>query len=197
MLEKGCTIPGCNDKGGRVSETGSRTRRPGRAETWLVHANAAVVVAMMIAMVMLVFTNVVCRYGFGFSLIWAEEISQYLMVWVAFLGAGLALRQGRHVAVELLQDRFPERGRVILRGAVAALCLAFLIGVAWLGVEFAWFARDMETPVLNIALAIPYAAVPVGMLLMALHLAFVLRDYAHGRHEVAESIEARIDEEAI
>jgi TRAP-type C4-dicarboxylate transport system permease small subunit len=152
---------------------------------------------MMAAMVALVFTNVVCRYVFGFSLIWAEEISQYLMVWVTFLGAGLALRQGRHVAVEMLQDRFGAHGRVVLRTAIALLCVGFLLGVTWLGMDFAWFARDMETPVLNIPLAIPYAAVPIGMLLMALHFAFMLRDYAHGRHEIAASVEAHVDEEAI
>lgn len=177
-------------------ETG-RARPPGRAEFWLVRINAAVVVAMMAAMVALVFTNVVCRYVFGFSLIWAEEISQYLMVWVTFIGAGLALRQGRHVAVELIQDRFGANGRVLLRAAVGLLCLGFLLGVTWLGIEFAGFARDMETPVLNISLAIPYAAVPIGMLLMALHLSFTLRDYAHGRHEIAESVEAHVDERAI
>ena len=48
---------------------------------------------MMAVMVALVFTNVVTRYVFGFSVTWAEEFSQYLMVWIAFVGAGLAWRQ--------------------------------------------------------------------------------------------------------
>jgi TRAP-type C4-dicarboxylate transport system permease small subunit len=180
-----------------VGDETEAARSPGRAERWLVRINSAVVVAMMAAMVALVFTNVVCRYGFGFSLIWAEEISQYLMVWVTFVGAGLALRQGRHVAVELLQERLGAKARVVLRTAIAVACVGFLLGVTWLGIGFAGFARDMETPVLNISLAIPYAAVPLGMGLMALHLLFMLRDYAHGRHEIAASIEAHVDEEAI
>jgi len=166
----------------------------GTAERAFVLANEAVVVAMSTVMVVLVVVNVVCRYVLNFSLVWAEEVSQYLMVWVAFLGAGLALRQGRHVAVEMLQERLPADARRGLRWGLLAVVVAFLVATTVLGVMFAWFARDMETPVLNISMAIPYAAVPIGSALIAIHLLLVARDYAAGRHEIAESIEAPVDE---
>jgi TRAP-type C4-dicarboxylate transport system permease small subunit len=172
-------------------------RSIGAFERWLVRINAAVVVGMMASMAILVFVNVVCRYVFSFSLVWAEEISQYLMVWVAFLGAGLAFRQGRHVAVELLQQSFGDKKRVVLRAGIGLACLVFMLALTWLGAEFAWFARDMETPVLNIPLAIPYSAVPIGAALMALHLGFVLRDYAHGRFEIPDDLEPAAGEEAL
>ena len=78
-----------------------------RFERYLVAANRAIIFLMMAVMATLVFVNVVTRYVFNFSIIWAEEVSQYLMIWIAYLGAGLALREGRHVAVEMLQDRLP------------------------------------------------------------------------------------------
>jgi TRAP-type C4-dicarboxylate transport system permease small subunit len=175
----------------------SPPRTPGAAERAFVRANEAAVVAMAATMVVLVATNVVCRYGLDFSLVWAEEVSQYLMVWVTFVGAGLALRQGRHVAVEMLQDRLHAGRRRALRWGLFGLMLAFLLVVTLLGLQFAWFARDMETPVLNIPLAIPYLAVPVGTLLAAVHLAFIARDYAAGQLETPESIEPPVDERAI
>ena len=61
----------------------------GRADREFKRANGALIVAMMAVMVALVFANVVGRYVFNRSFIWAEELSQYLMVWVTFLGAGL------------------------------------------------------------------------------------------------------------
>lgn len=167
---------------------------PGGAQRAFVLANEAVVVGMAAVMVALVVANVFCRYVLNFSLVWAEEVSQYLMVWVAFLGAGLALRQGRHVAVEMLQDCLPDGARRGLRWGLLAAMLAFLLATTVLGAMFAWFARDMETPVLNIPMAIPYAAVPVGAALLAIHLVLIARDYVAGRHEVAESIEAPVDE---
>jgi TRAP-type C4-dicarboxylate transport system permease small subunit len=152
--------------------------------------NAWVVVAMMAAMVALVFGNVVARYAFNFSLIWAEELSQYLMVWVTFLGAGLALRQGRHVAVELVQDALPAALGRALRLAVALLVAAFLIVLAYLGVEFVSFAWFQETPVLNVSFGIPYLAVPVGALLFLGHLLLMGGDFVAKRFEAAESLEA-------
>ena len=64
-----------------------------RFERYLVAANRAIVFLMMAVMATLVFVNVVARYVFNFSIIWAEEVSQYLMIWIAYLGAGLALRE--------------------------------------------------------------------------------------------------------
>lgn len=166
----------------------------GRVQRAFVRANEAVIVAMGAAMVVLVIGNVFCRYVLNFSLVWAEEVSQYLMVWITFLGAGLALRQGRHVAVELLQERLPDGARRGLRWGVLLAALAFLVATAVLGCMFAWFARDMETPVLNISMAIPYCAVPLGAALLAIHLVLIARAYIAGEYEMAESVEAPVNE---
>ena len=153
-----------------------------RLEQVLLAANRGVIFVMMAVMATLVFANVVCRYGFNFSIIWAEEVSQYLMIWIAYLGAGLALREGRHVAIELLQDRLPAALGRKLRMAVGGLVLAFLGVVTVLGFQFAVFVWNQETPVLNIPLGIPSLAIPIGTLLFALHLGFMFRGYVEKRY---------------
>ncbi len=175
----------------------SKPRREGRFERVIVTANQWIVIAMMVVMTTLVFVNVICRYILNFSIIWAEEVSQYLMVWVAFLAAGLALRQGRHVAIEMLQDRLPSRTRRMTRHLVALLLILFMGILIVLGFQFARFAWDQETPVLNIPLGIPYLAVPIGALLLMIHLFFLYRSYIDGSFDVPESLEAEIDEEVI
>ena len=171
--------------------------RERRFERVLVAFNRWIVIAMMAAMATLVFFNVVSRYVFNHSFIWAEEVSQYLMVWVAFLGAGLALRQGRHVAIEFLQDRLTPTARSLTRHLVALLLIAFMGILIVLGFQFARFAWDQETPVLNISLGIPYLAVPIGALLLLIHFLFLYRDYIDRRYETPESLEADVDEEVI
>ncbi len=174
-----------------------KPRREGTFERAMVTANRWVVIAMMAVMTTLVFMNVVCRYILNFSIIWAEEVSQYLMVWVAFLAAGLALRQGRHVAIEMLQDRLPSRARRMTRHLVALLLILFMGILTVLGFQFVRFAWDQETPVLNIPLGIPYMAVPVGALLLVIHLFFLYRSFIDGSFDVPESLEAEIDEEVV
>jgi TRAP-type C4-dicarboxylate transport system permease small subunit len=174
-----------------------KPRREGTFERVMVAVNRWIVIAMMAVMATLVFMNVVSRYIFNHSIIWAEEVSQYLMVWVAFLGAGLALRQGRHVAIEILQDRLPSTARRMTRHLVALLLIVFMGVLIVLGFQFARFAWDQETPVLNIPLGIPYMAVPIGALLLLIHLFFLYRAYIDGRYDVPESLEAEIDEEVL
>ena len=172
----------------------SKSRREGTGERILVTANQWIVIAMMVVMATLVFINVVCRYILNFSIIWAEEVSQYLMVWVAFLSAGLALRQGRHVAIEFLQDHLPSTARRMMRHLVALMLILFMGILIVLGFQFARFAWDQETPVTNIPLGIPYLAVPIGALLLLIHIFFIYQAYIDGRFEAPESLEPEIDE---
>ncbi|MEZ5604230.1 MAG: TRAP transporter small permease [Burkholderiaceae bacterium] len=120
------------------------------AEALLVAANRWAIIAMMGTMALLVFANVVSRYLFNHSLVWVEELTQYQMIWIAWLGAGLALREGRHVAVDLLEDALPERARRILRGAIALTMLAFLLALGWYGTQIVAFSWNQETPMLGI-----------------------------------------------
>jgi hypothetical protein len=79
------------------------------AESQLVRLNRWVVIALMAVMAVLVFANVVSRYLFNFSIIWVEELTRYMMVWVGFIGSGLVLRFGAHIAVDVFQDLLPAR----------------------------------------------------------------------------------------
>jgi TRAP-type C4-dicarboxylate transport system permease small subunit len=167
-----------------------------RVEHLVVTVNRAVIFLMMAAMASLVFVNVVGRYGFNLSIIWAEELSQYLMIWIAYLGAGLALREGRHVALEMLHDLLPfALGRKV-RMAVGGLVLAFLGTVTVLGFQFAGFVWSQETPVLNISLGIPFLAIPIGTLLFAVHLLLMFRNYADRRYAPGYVLEDLSGEEA-
>ena len=117
------------------------------------------------------------------------------MIWIAYLGAGLALREGRHVAIELLQDRLPIALGRKLRMAVGGMVLAFLGVVTVLGFQFAVFVWSQETPVLNIPLGIPSLAIPIGSLLFALHLGFMFRGYVRKQYTPGYVLEDLSDEE--
>jgi TRAP-type C4-dicarboxylate transport system permease small subunit len=156
-----------------------------RLDRLYVGLNRALVGALMIAMFALVFTNVVTRYGFGFSLSWSEEVARFLMIWATFLGAGLALREGRHVAIELVQDRLSEQARRALRFGLAVLIMVFFVLIVVLGVQFVVFGWDKIMMAAQISRGIPYLAIPIGAAMFALHLLlgfrqFVARDWEEG-----------------
>jgi TRAP-type C4-dicarboxylate transport system permease small subunit len=149
----------------------------GRLETGFVRANRAAVIALMAAMAVLVFANVVSRYLLNYSLIWVEELTRYMMVWVGFLGAGLALRLGAHISVDLFQELLPPAGAKVLRGAIVAILALLFAAMTWLGIRYAAFAWEQETAVLNWNTGLVYLAIPIGSLLLLAHLGFVASGY--------------------
>jgi TRAP-type transport system small permease protein len=136
--------------------------------------NGAAVAIMLAAMLALVFANVVSRYLFSVSFGWAEEVSRYLMIWIVFIGAGLALRESKHVAVTLFAD-MSVKLKPAFTFAVFALVLAFLVALVWYGWEYAQFASRQRSAMLRLPMAWVYMAVPIGALLAILHLLLSLR----------------------
>lgn len=65
------------------------------------------------AMVVLVFSNVAMRYLFNSGIPTSEELSRWLLVWLTFLGAIVALRQHAHLGVDTLVRTLPPRGRLV------------------------------------------------------------------------------------
>lgn len=145
----------------------------------LVKTNRLVIGVMMGVMFVLVFANVVLRYCFGKSIATAEEISTFLMIGVTYLGAGLALRQGRHAAIDLFQDWLPDSLRKGLRILLGVVVLIFFLGLGYYGVLFAKFGWAQETIATQIPQGIPYLAIPIGAFLFALHLILMFRGWIH------------------
>ena len=142
----------------------------------LVRVNRFVVGALLAAMAVLVFANVVLRYLFGASLSWVEELTRYMMIWVAWLAAGLALREGAHIAIDNLQQALPALAARILRLVVLATLIGFFAAVAWLGWRYALFAWRQQTAVLRLPLGAVYLAIPAGSVLMLAHILLTARE---------------------
>ena len=152
-----------------------------RFERAMVDVNRVVLVILMAAMAILVFTNVLARYLFNHSFVWAEELSRYMMIWVGFLGAGLVLRIGAHIAVDVFQDMVPRRVAQAMRAAALLVLAASLVAMLWLGCSYVVFAWGQETPVLNWNFGLVYVAIPLGALLMLIHLALIAAPYVRDR----------------
>lgn len=166
----------------------SAHRSLAKLEHAFVRLNQGLIVALMASMALLVFLNVVTRYLFNHSIIWVEEVTQYEMIWIAYLGAGLALREGRHVAVDTLQDLLPAAARKWLRTLIAVALAVFLLVLTVLGLQIAAFTWDQETPMTNIPAGVPYLAVPLGSAAVLLHLVLFWRAFVERRFEQAPDL---------
>ena len=142
----------------------------------LVKTNRWAVIALLGAMAASVFANVVLRVTTDRSLLWVEEGSRYLMIWLTFLGCGLVLRYGGHVGIDTLQEALPRRAAAI-RAAIFVILLAFFALMVVLGLRYAAFAWQQTTPVLQIPIGAVYLAIPIGFALAMAHLLLMAGSY--------------------
>ena len=92
------------------------------------------IAACLAIMVVLVFGNVVLRYVFNSGIAVSEEISRWLMVWLTFLGAVVALREHAHLGIDTLVRALPPIGKRICFVASYAL----MIWADWLLLAGSW-----------------------------------------------------------
>ncbi len=69
---------------------------------------------LMAAMIVIVFSQVVARYVFSTTYPWMEEMSRFIMIWLAFTGAAVMLRKGGHIAVTVVRNLLPFRIRQLM-----------------------------------------------------------------------------------
>ncbi len=162
-----------------------------RLERALVACNRWLLILLLLAMACIVFANVVLRYTTGDSIVWAEEVARHLMIWGTFLGAGLVLRFGGHVAIDNLHQSVSTRAARLLRMLVVAGLGVFFLLMTYFAVLYVWATRFQTTAATDIPIAWIYAAMPVGFLLMFVHLLFVARGYiAAGRYVESDEMDA-------
>ncbi len=153
---------------------------PGRIEKWFVHLNRIVIGVLAIFMFGLVMWNVTARYFFAFSLNWAEELASMIMIWIAFLGAGLAMRDGQIVAIETLFEYIPKRAAQYVRALVALIVIVFMGCLVYLGFSYSDATMNQLSPSLRWPLGLVYLAVPIGSILFILHFVAILRNIING-----------------
>jgi len=144
-----------------------------KAEHIFVALNGWVVIACLVAMTGIIFTNVSLRYLTNESIPWADEVARYLMIWMTFLGAGLVLRQGGHVAITNLQDALPGVAQRVMRGAIVVLLMGFFAYMIWVGQDYMSRMGRQLTPATRISFWYVYLAIPVGFALLMVHLALI------------------------
>lgn len=115
-------------------------------------------IAGFVAMIALVFGNVVLRYGFDSGIIMSEEVARMIFVWLTFGGAFLVAREGGHLGMDMVVNRLGVRARWWCRVFAEALsfaCMTLLVVGCW---RQSVMNIDNHAPITGAPLAIPYIA---------------------------------------
>ena len=153
----------------------------------ILHPLETVLCVLLVAIVALIFSQVVTRYVLHVSLSWSEELARYLLMWLAMLSAAYGFKVKAHFALGFLVNRFPERTRRIVSLAVSLLGCALLALFVLKAAEITWSVRRQTGPATGLSKAVPYASGIVGGLLMLYYVSRnAWRDWRTRIHRVEE-----------
>jgi TRAP-type C4-dicarboxylate transport system permease small subunit len=159
-----------------------------RAIRWV--PNVAITVLMLVAMTDMLL-GVFLRYVVTWisarldlpsvRFFWVEEVGEYSLAWLTFIGAAVGIRRGTHFAVHIVTERFPAG----LRRAVAVGHAVLLIGFGVLLAVFGWQVSELNSqsysPALDLNLRWLYLSSVVGGVLIVVYSVAALRDAWRGR----------------
>jgi TRAP-type C4-dicarboxylate transport system permease small subunit len=150
--------------------------------------NALMVVvlgALMAVLFAVMCVQVFFRYGLNDSLIWAEEVCRYLLIWVSFLACGVAFQRGEIAAMRILIEAAPARIAALLAIVADAAVIVLMVFLTIYGWRYAVFSGGQTMPAADfiwtdvfggqgspdLSLFWVYVAIPVGAVLLGLHIA--------------------------
>jgi len=120
---------------------------------WYFHVLKVTMVFCLVMMVVLVFGNVVLRYGFNSGITVSEELSRMFFVYLTFIGAIVAMREHLHLGVDTLVRRLPVLGKKVCY-VVSQLLMLY---ACWLFGQGSW-----QQTVINLPVVAPVSGMSMG-----------------------------------
>jgi len=144
-----------------------------------------IIAILLASMTLLVFVEVVLRFGFGTGFMWGEELTLHISAWMVLFGVSYGIKVGSHIGVDALVKILPPTVRKIVSAIAVIACLAYtgiFMSGAWtylskirmLGIEM----EDLHFPKW-----IAHSILFIGMVLIAIRLLMLLWSIATGKAE--------------
>jgi len=134
-----------------------------RTIAWASEVPAAILVALEMVVLL---AGVISRYVFNAPLTWSDELASILFLWLAMLGAVIALRRGEHMRLTTLVNRLSPNARAWVNLFARLVVIAFVLEIVWPAYEHFDSQWDIRTPALEIRDGLRVAAILVVVLMM-------------------------------
>ena len=131
-----------------------------------------ILVGMFIMMFLTAFLQVIIRNMTTGSIPWSDELCRYLIIFIVWLGAGLAARSNRLIRMEVLPSltKMSDRNLHIMYCISNIISLGFAVLTIYCAVGVISVNYKTVSPALQLSMAVPYAAIPVGCVYLILNM---------------------------
>lgn len=120
---------------------------------------------MVICMVVIscaLILQVTSRFIFHQQVAWADELARYLLVWMVFLGSGIAIQNSDLLGIEAVANIVPRKINRIFSIISYFVQVAYLSVAVYYGLKFSLIMVNQMSPLLPIPMLFAYGCIPVG-----------------------------------
>lgn len=128
----------------------------------------------LVIMVIVVLMGVFYRYVLNNPLLWSEELSRYMMIWMAFLALISACKTNDNIALLFVRNLLPKKIQVIIKYFNRFLIICFLYIIAVYGYSGALRGMRQYSASLNVPLGIFFIVIPISAILVIIQIIFMM-----------------------
>lgn len=127
------------------------------------------------AALVVMFWQIVSRYVFNAPLSWSDEFVRYALVWITFVGAGLAMRYSKLIKLDLIFNLFKIKGnmKIVIQSIAHILSIVFCLIILRYSVDLLQVVSTQTSSSMKLPMTIPYFAIPFGTFIMMLNIIVV------------------------
>jgi TRAP-type transport system small permease protein len=116
-----------------------------------------------IALVLVLFANIISREVFVYSLAWANEAAVAIFVWMTFIGAGVCLAEQSRIRFTMLADALATTGNQVIEVIVTYVGAVLLTGFLLTSIYATWLYSNQVFATMQFSVGWQWAAVPTGL----------------------------------
>jgi len=131
-------------------------------------------VILFVALILVVFFQVITRYVLHTPLLWSEEAARFLLFWVALMGAGMSVKTKKHFTIEVMDfEKLRNRSlRKALRLIPDICILLFGIFMTWVGTSYSVMGGLRVATNSRLNMRYVFAAIPVAGITIVVYSVF-------------------------
>lgn len=150
---------------------------------WFEHLEEGLIAFLMAGMTLVTFVQVIARYVFNYSFVWALELTGVMFAWLIFVGMSYGVRVGVHIGVDVLVKAVRPGVARVLSMVAASLCVVYAVIVMVGGYHYVRKMYDVGILMQDLPIEqwIPRVILPLGFALLAVRFAQVLYRLATGQ----------------
>ena len=136
---------------------------------WLEHLEEGLVAFLMAAMTLTAFSQVVARYVFNYSFVWALELNTVFFAWLIFLGMSYGVRVNAHIGIDAVTKMLAPAAQRAVGMVGAALCAIYAVIVLVGGWNYVSKMIDVGIDMQDLPIPqwVPRLVLPIGFALLA------------------------------